>query len=125
MNERLKELYELALFKKLVSSKTEFANFIGMDNSSFSHALKNTGRVNAHNAIMRAEHALMQAGININESGAQVVNSTTGDVLGGNAQKNLTEKTDTGLLLEEMAAQREMYAQHINRLLTIIEKMQS
>ena len=122
----IEELYDIAMYHNLVKNKSEFAKFIGSDKSTLSHAFKRTAGVSVPNIVTKAEHALLKAGINVeNESGVQVVNSTTGDILGENAQKNLAEKTDTRLLITEMAAQREMYAQHINRLLGIIEKMQS
>ena len=119
----IEELYNIALYHNLVKNKTDFAKFIGSDKSTLSHAFKRTAGVSVPNIIMKAEHALLKAGINT-ESGVQVVNSTTGDILGEKAKKIVTEKTDTGLLVAEMAAQREMYAQHIDRLLGIIEKMQ-
>ena len=60
---RLEELYELARQHDLVNSKGEFATLIGMDGASLSHAFKDDGRVSTANAILRAEHALMRAGV--------------------------------------------------------------
>lgn len=62
-NSRLQELYNLAKKNGLVHKKKDFATLIGIDISTLSHALKGDGKVNIDNIIIRADHALMKAGI--------------------------------------------------------------
>lgn len=63
----LEQLYALARLHKLVNTKGEFATFIGIDGSTLSHAFTVDGRVNLENIITRAEHALLKAGVSLDE----------------------------------------------------------
>lgn len=83
--EWLEELYELARQNKLVRNKGEFANLIGIDSASLSHALKDDGKVSVANAITRAEHALMKARIPIGGGNTTNVNVDMGDSIHHNS----------------------------------------
>ena len=106
---RLQELYNLACKKKLVKTKGEFANLIGIESGSLSHALKDDGKVSLDNTIKRAEHALMKAGIH-NLVGCD------NNVLG------LSQKTTNEGAWFALVAEKD---KQIDRLLSIIENMQS
>lgn len=126
---RLEELYELARQHDLVHSKGEFATLIGMDGASLSHALKDDGRVSTANAILRAEHALMRAGVSL-------FASANGDGsmhnIHGNQNQNGVSQRTIDSLIAEMAAQREANSRTleqkdatIDRLLSMLEKLQN
>lgn len=124
---RLEELYEMARQHDLVHSKGEFAALIGIDGASLSHALKDDGRVSTANTVMRAEHALMRAGVSL-------FTSASGDGsmhnIHGNQNQNGVSSQTIDSLIAEMAAQREANNRaleqkdaQIDRLLSMIEKM--
>ena len=69
-NSRLQELYNLAKKNGLAYKKKEFAALIGIDISTLSHAFKDDNKVSIDNIILRAEHALMKAGIPLFENGS-------------------------------------------------------
>ena len=126
---RLEYLYELARQHNLVRSKGEFANLIGIDSASLSHAFKNDGRVSVANTITRAEHALMKAGVMLGNTA--IGDGSMHNINGNSNQYGVSSQTIENLITE-MAAQREanslILAQkdaHIDRLLTMIEKMNS
>ena len=96
-NSRLQDLYNLAKQNGLVHNKKEFSVLIGIDNSTLSHALKEDNKVSATNIIIRAEHALMKAGIPVFEN---------------------SDNTNWFSIIAEKDKQ-------IKRLLSIIKKMQS
>lgn len=124
---RLEELYEMARQHDLVHSKGEFAALIGIDGASLSHAFKDDGRVSTANTVMRAEHALMRAGVSL-------FTSASGDGsmhnVHGNQNQNGVSSQTIDSLIAEMAAQREANNRaleqkdaQIDRLLSMIEKM--
>ena len=117
---RLQELYDLACLNGLAKNKGEFATLIGIDRSSLSHALKDDGKVSLDNTIKSAELALMKAGISVNASGD---GSTAQSVVGNNntiglPQKKFEHEGEWFALVAEKDKQ-------IDRLLSIIEKMQN
>ena len=117
---RLHELFEIAKEKGIVKNQKEFAKLIGVENSSLSHALKNDGRVSLPNTIKKAEHALMMRGVSIEESNVgdgimQNVSGSNNTV--GVPPKNFYHEEEWFALVAEKDRQ-------INRLLSIIEKMQ-
>lgn len=117
---RLHELFEIAKEKGIVKNQKEFAKLIGVENSSLSHALKNDGRVSLPNTIKKAEHALMMRGVSI--EGSNVGDGIMQNVSGSNntvgvPPKNFYHEEEWFALVAEKDRQ-------INRLLSIIEKMQ-
>lgn len=120
-NPRLKRLYELAVENELVKTQKQFAQLIGVDNSSLTHALKDDGRVSLANTIKKAEHALMKAGVSIEggeisgDGNMQNVNGSNNTV--GIPQKKFMHEDEWFALVKEKDRQ-------IERLLTIIENMQ-
>lgn len=115
---KLQELYDLARVNNLASSKREFAEFIGIDVSSLSHALKDDGRVSLSNTIQKAEHALMKSGVVINGMGDGSIQNVSGSNNSiGVPSKNFAHESDWFALIAEKDKQ-------IDRLLTIIENMQ-
>ena len=125
---RLEDLYEIARQHDLVRSKGEFATLIGMDNASLSHALKDDGKVSAANAVTRAEHALMEAGIPLFAASASGDGSMHN--IHGNQNQNGVSSQTIDSLIAEMAAQREANNRaleqkdaQIDSLLSLIEKM--
>ena len=78
---RLQQLYDVARAHGLAHSKGEFATLIGVESSSLSHALKDDGKIKIENVIQKAEHALMKAGVNIDNLaiGDDSVQNVTGD----------------------------------------------
>ena len=116
-SKRLLELYNLATRHKLVKSKGEFAKLIGVEAGSLSHALKDDGKVSVDNAITKAEHALLRAGISINASGDGNVQTVTGNNNQiGMPPKNFDIEQGWFALVAEKDKQ-------IDRLLSIIEKL--
>lgn len=68
-NLRLQELFELAKNSKLVRTKGEFANLIGIkDQGTLSHALSGDERYSIDNLIDKAELALYRNGVLINDA---------------------------------------------------------
>ena len=63
--EKLTQLFGLALANGLCKNKSDFAEFIGMDNSSISHAFANNGKIKVENVVRRAEEALNKAGVSL------------------------------------------------------------
>lgn len=61
--EKLTQLFGLALANRLCKNKSDFAELIGMDNSSISHAFANNGKIKVENVVRRAEEALNKAGV--------------------------------------------------------------
>lgn len=127
---RLEDLYEIARQHKLVHSKGEFATLIGMDTSSLSHAFKDDGRVSTANAITRAEHALMKAGVTLYNSSVASGDGSMQNVHGNQNQNGVSSQTIDNLIAE-MRAQREANTRAleqkdacIDRLLTMIENLQ-
>lgn len=120
-NQRLKRLYELAVEHGLVKTQKEFAQFIEIDNSSLTHALKDDGRISLSNTIKKAEHALMKEGVSIDggeitgDGNMQNVNGSNNTV--GVPPKKFTHEDEWFALVKEKDRQ-------IERLLTIIENMQ-
>lgn len=120
-NQRLRRLYELAVEHGLVKTQKEFAQFIGIDNSSLTHALKDDGRISLSNTIKKAEHALMKAGVSIDggeingDGNMQNVNGSNNTV--GVPPKKFMHEDEWFALVKEKDRQ-------IERLLTIIENMQ-
>ncbi len=127
-NTRLEDLYEIARQHDLVRSKGEFAILIGMDNASLSHALKDDGKVSTANAVTRAEHALMKAGVPLFAASA-IGDSSMHNINGSRNQNGVSSRTIDSLIAE-MAAQREANNHaleqkdaQIDRLLSLIEKL--
>lgn len=117
-NARLQDLYDLARQHGLASNKGEFATLIGIDRSSLSHALKDDGKVSLDNTIKSAELALLRAGISLDASGDGSMQNVTGsNNIVGVPAKNFTHEEEWFALVAEKDKQ-------IDRLLTIIEKMQ-
>lgn len=118
-NERLLELYQLAKHHKLVQSKAEFADFIGIDKTTLSHAFSDDGKVSSENAIMKSENALFRRGVPVEQVISGVADST--NIIGNNNQVGISTKKfmhEKKLLtiIEEKDKQ-------IARLLTIIESL--
>ncbi len=125
---RLEDLYEIARQHDLVRSKGEFATLIGMDSASLSHALKDDGKVSTANAVTRAEHALMKAGVPLFAASASGDGSMQN--IHGNQNQNGVSSQTIDSLIAEMAAQREANNRaleqkdaQIDRLLSLIEKL--
>lgn len=117
---RLQELYDLARAEGLVHTKGEFASLVGVESSTLSHALKDDGKIKVENVINRAEHALMKAGVSISygASGNESIQNVSGCNVIGVPQKKFTHEDEWFALVAEKDKQ-------IDRLLTIIEKMQN
>ena len=111
--EELKALYEQAREKGLCASKTEFAQLLGIRAGSLSHALAGTGGVSTENTVLRARRLLASA------SGDGSVQNVVGSTIhNGVPVKNFEACTGWFNLVAEKDKQ-------IDRLLAIIERMQS
>ena len=117
--EKLTQLFGLALANGLCKNKSDFAEFIGMDNSSISHAFANNGKIKVENVVRRAEEALNKAGVSltiVGDGSMQNVSGSNNSI--GVPEKKFTHENEWFALVSEKDKQ-------IDRLLTIIEKMQS
>ena len=117
--EKLTQLFGLALANGLCKNKSDFAEFIGMDNSSISHAFANNGKIKVENVVRRAEEALNKAGVSltiVGDGSMQNVSGSNNSI--GVPEKKFTHESEWFALVSEKDKQ-------IDRLLTIIEKMQS
>lgn len=117
--EELREMYNAARSQGKAHTQKEFAELVGIHPANLS-AIFNGAMPITEAMMQRITNAAKLAGILQNGDNNTIAG---GDVLGDSAQKNLG--TDIQPLIGEMAAQREMYAAHVDRLLGIIEKMQT
>lgn len=128
--DRLMELYRLAVANGVVKNRNGFAELVNTAEATLSNSLNGVPKYagTAATLVIRAEAELMKRGISV---------VAKGDAAGRDLQKNdcisnpdIKEIVNT--LVQELAAQREansmILAQkdaHIDRLLTMIEKMNS
>lgn len=101
----LRDLLNKARMQGLCRTQKEFASLIGLDPSNFS-ALLNGAQNITEQMMTRIIEAATSAGVVMEGNG-----NGTHDTAGGDMQK--TYNVDhTAELIAEMAAQREMYAEH-------------
>lgn len=117
---RLQELYVIARDNGLIHNKGDFATLIGRDPSTLSHLLKNDGKANFEEAIIAAEHALMKAGVSLDNYG-----KVTGQIRDANVQNG--NNNQIGIPPKKFESEKEWFAlvaekdKQIDRLLAIIE----
>ena len=117
---RLQQLFELARTYGLAHNKGEFATLIGVENSTLSHAMKDDGKIKIDNVINKAEHALLKAGISLDDYGTH-----TGEIRNGNVQTG--NNNQIGIPPKKFESEKEWFAlvaekdKQIDRLLGIIE----
>ena len=117
---RLQQLFELARANGLAHNKGEFAALIGIESSTLSHALKDDGKIKVENVITRAEHALLKAGVSLDN-----YETHTGDIHDGNVQTG--NNNTIGIPPKKFESEKDWFAlvaekdKQIDRLLTIIE----
>lgn len=129
--DRLMELYRLAVANGIVKNRKGFAELVNTAEATLSNSLNGVPKYagTAATLVTRAEAELMKKGISV---------VAKGDAAGRDIQKNFDcisnpdIKEIVNTLVQELAAQREansmILAQkdaHIDRLLTMIEKMNS
>lgn len=118
----LNALYNKARSTGKCHTQKEFAEIVGINKGVLSSLMSGAAPL-TDGMYKRIESAAQSSGILQADIIDSTIQNAGGDIMGDNAQKNLSP---SGIepLISEMAAQREMYASHIDRLLGIIEKMQ-
>lgn len=111
--EELESLYQEARQKGYVLTKKDFAEFVGVKYNTLSHAIGGTANASAENMVIRAKQALNRA----QASGDGSVQNVVGSVQNGIPAKKFENEREWFVLVSEKDKQ-------IDRLLTIIEKMQ-
>lgn len=109
--EELESLYQEARQKGLVLTKKEFAHFIGIQYNTLSHVFGGSANASAENAVIKAKRALSAHG----DGSVQNVQNAT--VNNGIPPKKFDNEQGWFALVSEKDKQ-------IDRLLTIIERMQ-
>lgn len=110
----LETLYSQALASGMVHNQKEFSDFIGLNPAVFSQLLSGKQPI-SDTMFQRIFNALTAKGIIAGD------HNQTAIATAPNATANAGTSSE---LIAEMRAQREMYAAHIDRLLTILEKAQ-
>ena len=105
--------------QKVVQTQGDFAKLLGIDQNTLSAILNQRAGYKPQKALDRVRDIMR-------EKGLQYI-SVNGSTMTGNNNIGGTQVvTDsTAALINEMTAQREMYAEHISRLLSIIERQQT
>ena len=105
--------------QKVVQTQGDFAKLLGIYQNTLSAILNQRAGYKPQKALDRVRDIMR-------EKGLQYI-SVNGSTMTGNNNIGGTQVvTDsTAALINEMTAQREMYAEHISRLLSIIERQQT
>lgn len=106
----VKSLFEAALAAGKCHNQKDFAALAGINESVMSSILKGIRPV-SDTMYMRIKNAVIASGVTISGN-TTIVQSPRSTI------------SPSSELIAEMRAQREMYAAHIDRLLTILEKSQ-
>lgn len=126
--ERLLEFYRLAVANGIVKNRKEFAALINTAEGTLSNSLNGVPKYagTASTLAKRAEDALAALGISISAAGdgsMQNINGSNNQV--GVPSKNFAHEGEWFSLVAEKDKQISKSQEQIDRLLTIIEKMQS
>lgn len=113
-------IYNAFRAKNVVKTQKDFAEKLGINPNTLAGAFNERDGVNVENVLQKARE--FSAQYNQTTDGNNSPNLATGDNYG--EQKILSDQHTAELLVQEMAAQREQYGKQIDRLLSIIEKMQ-
>ena len=110
----LESLFSQALASGMVHNQKDFAEFVGLNPAILSQLLSGKQAV-SETMFNRIQNALVAKGAIVGD------HNQTAIATAPNATANAGTSSE---LIAEMRAQREMYAAHIDRLLTILEKSQ-
>ena len=105
-NNTLQDLFEVARKSGLCYNQAQFAKLIGVDRSAVSNGIRKGA---SPYLLLRAEKILQENGIIIGENNGTIEQSET--------------SPDFSDILQEMAAQREMYDRHLSEAFSIIKSL--
>lgn len=113
MKEELSQMFEVAFASRLCNSQKTFANFVGVNESSMSSALKGNEAYVTEGLLRKCRLALIDAGVYSPKVAAENNAIQQNTCTGGKQQNTLNAEGDVRYIVdrltEEMKAQRESY----------------
>lgn len=116
----ISSVFDALRAQKVVNSQKDFAALLGKNEQTISAAMRGRDGYLTDSLVRLVESVASTYGISTSGDSSPAI----GAIVGGDNQKILSDNHTAELLVQEMAAQREQYGKQIDRLLSIIEKMQ-